>query len=130
MVKCSQQWISKHIINIVINDFRSVFELDFLESAAIKIYWIEICFDRYRCITKPFVWTTLRSIYEYIRNRRFVTNLFNIYFCTIRKRCLISFSQNRIQRFFKCMTWINIWNWSNNHMLHSLQWIFTVSGCI
>lgn len=130
MVKCSQQWISKHIINIVINDFRSVFELDFLESAAIKIDWIEICFDRYRCITKPFVWTTLRSIYEYIRNRRFVTNLFNIYFCTIRKRCLISFSQNRIQWFFECMTWINIWNWSNNHMLHSLQWIFTVSGCI
>ena len=130
MVKCSQQWISKHIINIVINDFRSVFELDFLETTTIKIYWIEICFDRYRCITKPFVWTALRSIYEYIRNRRFVTNLFNIYFCTIRKRCLISFSQNRIQWFFECMTWINIWNWSNNHMLHSLQWIFTVSGCI
>ena len=130
MVKCSQQWISKHIINIVINDFRSVFELDFLETTTIKIYWIEICFDRYRCITKPFVWTALRSIYEYIRNRRFVTNLFNIYFRTIRKKCLISFSQNRIQWFFKCMTWINIWNWSNNHMLHSLQWIFTVSGCI
>ena len=130
MVKCSQQWISKHIINIVINDFRSVFELDFLETTTIKIYWIEICFDRYRCITKPFVWTALRSIYEYIRNRRFVTNLLNIYFCTIRKRCLISFSQNRIQWFFECMTWINIWNWSNNHMLHSLQWIFTVSGCI
>ena len=130
MVKCSQQWISKHIINIVINDFRSVFELYFLETTTIKIDWIEICFDRYRCITKPFVWTALRSIYEYIRNRRFVTNLLNIYFCTIRKRCLISFSQNRIQWFFECMTWINIWNWSNNHMLHSLQWIFTISGCI
>ena len=130
MMECTKQWISKHIINIIINNFRSISELYFLKSTTIKIDRIEICFDRYRCITKPFVWTAPWSIHEHVWNWWFMANLFNIHLSAIGKRCLICFSQNRVKGFLECMTRIYVWYWSYYNMLHSLQWILAISGCI
>ena len=73
--------------------------------------------------------STIRSVYEVMRNWRMMWSLLDIEVSTISTFCLVCLSKNWVERFFKALTFIYQCHRARHNHLESLKWILNW-GCI